>query len=525
MTVQEQGRLHRRYADLSHRFRAGWTFHQFLQSLGKANLEPALEDRWSGEFQDLYAALKEVSESLHASDTEPVRRKLDGIDRRLTDVLQALAQEDTRVAPESLRQFFRRIKSYDDKILTQLAKFYLNTHIGGPWPADRLDKVDFILARLSEEEEAGETVLGDYNRLQEIFRGLWSTLAAPEPEPESLREPRAAVDALRAEVLRTETLDGLNEAGLVRRFREIKHGLGDLYFHPDLLLAIQETNLTLKARIQKLYGHEERRIVAEYQRVLELESEVPMNLELEGDLAAFREEIERFEGKLQREEFKLEDLAQIRRRVKSLLPRLTASRRPPEPSGVLWAGGADSGEHFLAASAAAAGASLGQHEEILGDYFRRLVETLREIDQEVAPERVVLRPEVYALRLEAREVTAYRRVFGRADHDAELERFVLEAAALRVRINEEAQEITGALDETSITFEAPLYVRSRRTCGLADDFCHRFGRFVGDTLLAGDAAEAQQLQVLRMRLMRDYSGLWLLAWKPLFTRRPGGTYA
>jgi hypothetical protein len=524
MTVQEQGRLHRRYADLSHRFRAGWTFHQFLQSLGKANLEPALEDRWSGEFQDLYAALKEVSESLHASDTEPIRQKLDGIDRRLTDVLQALAQEDTRVAPESLRQFFRRIKSYDDKILTQLSKFYLYTHIGGSWPADRLDKVDFILARLSEEEDpGGETVLGDYGRLQEIFRGLWAALAAPEPAAESLREPRAAVDAVRAEVLRAETLDGLNEAGLVRRFREIKHGLGDLYFHPELLLAIQETNLALKARIQKLYGHEERRIVAEYQRVLELESEVPMDLELEGDLAAFREEIERFEGKLQREEFKLEDLAQIRRRVKSLLPRLTAAHRP---SGVLRAaGGPDSGEHFLAASAEAAGASLSQNEEILGDYFRRVVESLREVDQEMSPERVVLRPELYPLRLEAREVTAYRRLFGRDEHDAELERFLLEAAALRVRINEEAQEITGAMDETSVTFEAPLYQRSRRTCSLADDYFHRFGRFLNDTLLAGDAAEAQQIQTLRMRLMRDYSGLWLLAYKPFFTRRPGGTYA
>jgi len=37
-TVQELSVLHRRYADISHRFRAGWTFHQFLQSLGKTLL-------------------------------------------------------------------------------------------------------------------------------------------------------------------------------------------------------------------------------------------------------------------------------------------------------------------------------------------------------------------------------------------------------------------------------------------------------------------------------------------------------
>jgi hypothetical protein len=28
-----------------------------------------------------------------------------------------------------------------------------------------------------------------------------------------------------------------------------------------------------------------------------------------------------------------------------------------------------------------------------------------------------------------------------------------------------------------------------------------------------------------MRLMRDYSGLWLLAYKPLLKRNPGGTMA
>ena len=45
-------------------------------------------------------------------------------------------------------------------------------------------------------------------------------------------------------------------------------------------------------------------------------------------------------------------------------------------------------------------------------------------------------------------------------------------------------------------------------------------------LLSGDPTEARQLQLLRMRLMRDYSGLWLLAYKPLFgTRRIGATIA
>ena len=80
----------------------------------------------------------------------------------------------------------------------------------------------------------------------------------------------------------------MNASGLVARYREIKHGLGNLFFEPELALAIQEANLALKARIQKLYGQEERRIVAEYQRVFELEREVPLDGDLDGELSQFR---------------------------------------------------------------------------------------------------------------------------------------------------------------------------------------------------------------------------------------------
>src|SRR3954454_24907899 len=150
-TVQELSVLHRRYADTSHRFRASWTFHQFLQSLGKTLLQ-RVEDPHSAEFQDLYTGLKDVSQSLNASESERIRHRLEAIDRRLTELVAELGVEDTKVTPDLLRQFFRRVKNYDEKILSQLVRFYLYAHnTGGLWPTERLDKVDFLLARLSEE--------------------------------------------------------------------------------------------------------------------------------------------------------------------------------------------------------------------------------------------------------------------------------------------------------------------------------------------------------------------------------------
>ncbi len=526
-TVQELSVLHRRYADTSHRFRAGWTFHQFLQSLGKTLLQ-RVEDPHSTEFQNLYTGLKEISQSLNASESERIRHRLEAIDRRLTELIASLDEEDSKVTPDLLRQFFRRVKNYDEKILSQLVKFYLYAHPGGPWPTDRLDKIDFLLARLSEEldDRTGELVLRDHHRLSEIFQGIWAQLGEAPPGDQTVEERRAAIDALRHEMGGVESLDQLNEGGLIRRYREIKHGMGNLYFHPELLLAVQETNLVFKARIQKLYRQEEQRIVAEYQRVFELEREVPFDTHLDRELTEFREEIERFEKQLQREEFRLGDIALIRQRVKQLLPRLSAGRAPTSERPSLSRVGMDTGEYRLSQAAAAAEAPLHTQEELLGEYFRRLVDTLREVNPpDLAPERVVLRPEVFALRIEPREVEAYRRIFGRQEHDHELEQFLLEGASLRMRINEEAQEIASLLDETSVTGDSIVFARARLTCRSADSFLWRFSHVLNELMITGNLSDCRQVQLLRMRLMRDYSGLWLLAFKPLYKRLPAGTLA
>jgi hypothetical protein len=519
-SVQELSVLHRRYTDTSHRFRAAWTFHQFIQSLEKSVLQRPSEDH-SNDFQLLYAELKEISQNLNASEGERIRGKLDWLERRLGELIFSLEEEDSRVAPYFLRQFFRRVKNYDEKILTQLAKFYVYAHHGDSWPHDRLDKVDFLLTRLSEEDldQTSGPVLRDPKRLGEVFQALWGLLGVEPPAPEVVAGHRAAIEQIRQEILRVENLDQLNEGNLVRRYRELKHSLDTLFFEPELSLAVQETNLTLKGRIQKLYRQEERRIAAEYQRIFELEREVPVSGELDGELSEFHQEIERFEKQLERDEFKLEDLASIRQRVRSLLPRLTEARSSVASGSHHRLG--DTGEHR---AAVAAEAQLPEREDILGDYFRRVVEALREADPDAAPERVVLRPEVFPLRLEPREVVAFRRLYGSNDGDRQLEQFLVEAAALRVRINEEAQEIAGIMDETSVTGEAPVYVRARLTAQTADAYLWRFQHVLSELQLTGNSIEGRQVQMLRMRLMRDYSGLWLLAYKPfLSTRRPGGT--
>jgi hypothetical protein len=555
-TVQELGAVHRRYADTSHRFRAAWTFHQFLQSLGKSG-QQEIRDAHSLEFQNLYAELKDISQNLNTSESDRLRGRLDGIDRSLGGLIEALDEEDARVAPYYLRQFFRRVKTYDEKILTQLVKFYIYAQQGEIWPTERLDKVDFLLARLSEEEDdrTGEPRLRDHRRLGEIFHGLWAMVGAPLPETEFVTEKRREIEGIRQEVAEMETLDRVSDVNLIPRYRQLKHDLGSLLFEPALLLAIQETNLALKSRIQNLYAKEERRIVDEYQRVFELEREVPVDRELDQELILFRQEVERFEAQLQSQELKLEDLALLRARVRELLPRLAAAGRggaafvpegsSPGTAAHLGAGAGtaaggqgprrapDAPHSALAGDdgytavpgAAVSESPLAAQEDLLGEFYRKLVDALRDVDPELPAERVVVLQEVFPLRIEPREVVAYRRLYGRANCDRELEQFLLEGAALRMRINEEAQEISGILDETSVTGDSIVFARARWTARTADAFLWRFHHVLDEAVLAGSVTEGRQLQLLRMRLMRDYSGLWLLAYKPLLKRNPGGTMA
>ena len=65
-----------------------------------------------------------------------------------------------------------------------------------------------------------------------------------------------------------------------------------------------------------------------------------------------------------------------------------------------------------------------------------------------------------------------------------------------------------------MTREAPIFDRARRTTQLAEEFVKEFGERIDAEVRSGSFGEAQQMQLLRMRLIRDYSGLWLLAHRP-----------
>ena len=207
---------------------------------------------------------------------------------------------------------------------------------------------------------------------------------------------------------------------------------------------------------------------------------------------------------LQGENVRLAELAELREKVRELVPKL-------QPEGESGESQAEQTESREISPVAAAGVDSGTpEEEMVEERFQAIVSALDDTNPTVDPKKVALQPEVFALGLGPREVTAYRRLFGGASCDRGLEEFVLRAAALRAKIEDEAEEVKSILDDTAGKGEAPIYAQARQTARLGDLFLRRFEHRIEQAVLLGDSAEARALQLLKMRMMRGFSGLWLM---------------
>jgi hypothetical protein len=507
-SVQELTHQHKRYIDLSDRFRAAWAFHQFITSLSKILLDGS-EPKYPVDFQEVYSSLKELSSQLTPTQAEAIRGRLDRIEGQLASLVKVLVAEDSKVSPSLLRQFFSRVKSTNGRVLAQLAKFYVYAFQAEGWTTDRMDKMDFILSRVAADAGGVATsdIGADRQTPGEVIQGLWGLLGL-EARLEEVVAARRAIEEVRDAILAAPSLDELTQQQWVMRYRELKHKLGLLFFHPEVIEQILTTNQRLKETIRRLYQIEESRILSDFQRVLDLERQGPADYELGLEISSFKSEIDRFEHQLQREELSLVDLSSLRERTRSLLQRLDGRR-------------SQGAERLAAAEVSAAPMEVRAESwgsGILTSYQLRLVEALDGTLPEESPFTVVLQPEIFPFRLEPREIVAYRRIGRQEGADLACETFLLEAAALRFCLNEQAGEIRSLMDETATTGQAPIFSQGLAASRLGDAFLRRFEHYQDQAVSDGDLAEAQALQWLRMRLMRDHAGHWLLVNKPLRRR-------
>jgi hypothetical protein len=501
MVEEDVNPVHQQYMDLSGRYKAGWTFHRFIQGLRKFFGSQDLEDH-TADFQELYGGLRGVSKSLNDPDIQSVIARLEDLREQLEELMETLESEDRRVDPSLVRLFFQRVKTHDDRIILDLIRFYLEVQRLRPWESDRIDKVDYLLTRLAEAV-LGSDLSGDRGRLTRVLEAVsthqsWSV----NIEPQKIANRQKMIYAVREEIQQLASFEELTERDLVGHYRHLKHGLGKLVFERSILPAIVDTNLVLAARIRELSRQEEKRILEDYEKVSRLAEEGTVNHELAESVNRLHMQVSQFRKQIGSGNLRLQDMTQIRRLVLDILEQAEESAGS-EP--VRFGRSSAQPDGFVIEEAIPS----RQERYLLGRSLEELVASLLESKNSDGEERR-LDARALSYRLVEREIQAFDRLASREECDEALERLVLASAALRHRINEEVNE-THARRSDANGGDHPRSEVIDDILRLSDLYLRQFSHFLENDLLAGNIPAAHQLQVLRMRLMRDYSGLWLVA--------------
>ena len=267
---------------------------------------------------------------------------------------------------------------------------------------------------------------------------------------------------------------------------------------------VVDTNLMLAAKIRALTRAEAQRILQDYERVSRLEEHARVDHQLGASVNRLHEQVSRFRKQVASENIRLGDISTLRGSLLEILGRLEACAEGEDGKAVVGPTGAASLR--LAPSEVIPAA---EDRDLFGRALREMVAALSR-ERAAGEGQGAVGSSLVAYRLEQRELLAFERLAGEQQCDTRLEKFLLAAAALRFRINEEVGEIHAY--RSSLRGEVPAISEStRRLLATADWYLSQFSHFLLDSGVERIADDVRSLQLLRMRLMRDYSGLWLVA--------------
>ncbi|HYH05816.1 MAG TPA: hypothetical protein VEK11_02045 [Thermoanaerobaculia bacterium] len=508
MTVTDAGALQGRYARLSDRFKAIWTAHQFVSGAFAQLLFRDLP--YELDLGSIYDRIKVAGRLLHGSYPMEASGALDHIAELLDDATARLLEADAELAPSLLRRFFDRLKHHDDSIVTCLIRFYL---YADAVEGDRRDKLDLLFTRLGEDfhEERGEFVVRQSLELRERVIELVSLLrVAAAPRDEVVRVIRA-IGSLREDIASASAFDELGERNLLRDARTFKHRVGDLYFDPDVLLAIIELNVASKNHCLRLYDGEEERLVSDADKLLAHGSAIARNFGganpgLADEIARFRLLRDQFDALRAESNVKYDVVTRLKASMNAILAQLDRGLDPEIETAELPASFFDE---------ARVTARFGRSEPLL-DYVLRIDNAIESEDPAATAE----------LRLEPWEASSYLKLIERMPADAEedgeeLWLLYLRAAALRMKIDEEATRIASAV-AAGVRPEAELLANAKKSLDLAKQLDEQFGDLLQEAAYYTNRRILHQLYRSRFRLLRGFSGLWLIYDTQLDVSSPAG---
>ena len=152
-------------------------------------------------------------------------------------------------------------------------------------------------------------------------------------------------------------------------------------------------------------------------------------------------------------------------------------------------------------------------DPLLTTALHKIVFALELVVWDYPPEQAAGAKELHHMRLEPWEVGAYRILMeGRLEVGTlpwQLHAFFLTSAALRVRMEEEYEEILRIRQTRNRDRLMDLLDRAAQSLERARDVDRRFRWFIDDMLFQGDTEKLEQVHRSHFRFLHAYSGLWL----------------
>lgn len=508
MLHREVNPLEERHVALSARFKAAWALHQLLIGMQRLNSGGNFENL-AERFQTLYARLKAFSESLRALTTghDSLNSELAGLEREVDSLCGDLMDQEEEVSPADLRKFITQVRTLDDRILIEVARFYLELHRDRDWHQDHLDKIDFLLSHLAERI-AGPELRGDRVRLEKVLQGLEASAGPVELSDKEIEDFTETLEGLRSEVRWVKSFDELNETRMLEIYRALKEDMAGRMFHPRVLPLVVEVNSAYRRKIDELSKREEQRLLDDYQTLTQLQQDSPPQAEeLEEDFVELQRQFERFRERAKSDNVRIGELMTLGQSLKDIADRLqshshsAAASRPSEPvlQTVSWVG--------LAGNAAMA---LNPDLDSLQPHWSELLQALSGLGGEFSAQEVETNSSLASFRLESREVVAFQRTIGSEPANVGIEQFILAGAALRRRVCEDVSELRNLHSQASGGIPKPAWMRARESARIGDAYIKHYSHMAEQAIFDGQAEEAREYQILKYRMNREVSGLVIL---------------
>jgi hypothetical protein len=528
--------LHDAYTRLTEKFKTFWTFHQFLQGVHKTFFGDT--PGYQIDFQGLYDQIKSVTTVLNVQPPPVVMDQINQLDGRLDIVYRALSADDEKIAASWVRRFFEKVRTEDEKLLLAILRFYFHSRQVSP---EALDKMDFLLTLVGARRSLDD---GRYlpRFPQELTKLCASLLGLVRRTGAPAAELTAAVKALgliRKDIDSCERFEDLTEKKILDSLRTVKHRLGPAYFDVNVLSAILDANLAAKNRFQTLYRNEEKRIFESSQHLFDIERELSRRPEvadadLQEGFRRFRQFKEEFDRKRSEGEIRHEQVTRLAETIDQLMARLdaageTAGEAIPDALPVLDDEGLSEANETIsgffpeqdAVPAApetpvpAPAAPAVARDPLLGEGASKILYSVDLLQAGTGSGQAAYGASLARFRLEPWEVRAARRIqSGDAAPHAEAaanDVLYLEGAALRLKIDDTAQLLKAPPGGTAPAANPERHLEEAGECLVrAQDLDRRFRQALEAVGPAGPPEELNELTRSRFRLLRAFSGLWLL---------------